>query len=156
LQEKTEEKSSPASRLHEIYRRLGKNWADVAKKLGRSESYIYAVCAGRSGVSQKVLYRIEQLEREIGIKPPPANYPDKNLAGQPLREEPVGTEPANLSPDVIEALLQLLQFRDEMKTIIERMRLMDQWWTQFKSVQPKIAAKLERWRREQEEKKGKL
>lgn len=42
-------------------------WAVLADKLGLSESMIYAVRAGRVGMSDKAIHRLEALEREAGM-----------------------------------------------------------------------------------------
>lgn len=69
MQEKSEEKLSQGERLKKLRVVRQCNWADIAKDIELSEGMIYAVAAGKKTLSDKAIYRLEDLEAEAGIAP---------------------------------------------------------------------------------------
>ena len=70
MQEKSGEKCSLVQRLDRLRVTLQLNWAEIAAKVGLSESMLYQVKAGKKNLSDKAVYRLEQAEREAGLLEP--------------------------------------------------------------------------------------
>lgn len=70
VQAKSEEKCSLVQRLDKLRVTLQLNWAEMAVKVGLSESMLYQVKAGKKNLSDKAIYRLEMAERESGLSRP--------------------------------------------------------------------------------------
>lgn len=57
-----------ANRLRTIHAKLQCTWPEVARRCRISESMIYQVLKGASGLSEKSEFRLASLEREVGLR----------------------------------------------------------------------------------------
>jgi len=67
VQQKSAEKLSPGERLKSLRLKRQCNWAEIARDIDLSEAMVYAVIAGKKSLSDKAIYRLEELERASGI-----------------------------------------------------------------------------------------
>lgn len=70
MQQQSVENNSQGDRLNRLRLHKQCNWADLALELGLSESYLYAIRAGKKALSAKALFKLSEVERETGLALP--------------------------------------------------------------------------------------
>jgi transcriptional regulator with XRE-family HTH domain len=70
MQDERVELCSIAQRLESLRVATQERWAEIAERIGLSESMLYQVKSGKRQMSSKALARLAQVEREIGLAAP--------------------------------------------------------------------------------------